>query len=375
MADFERNGCPWTDPSQIDALAEKYGILADQKELYKEAASSIAAREPLTRLLALMCTALKDTKNRIKEFRGFKLSYITGENADLGVNMLSGLALLSRMDECYQNHCALGLSEEDIRHAMRKPEGTVDAFRKLYGGVPGFHLLWWFLHVVDANLFRIGRLEVEPRSEFVGYAQVFRNKNGEIVALGHELGVHVSGLALGSAGAESPEGAWEANVVETDSCWIGHPFDENGLVNTQKVCLSKDAWEKIVSRGDPVVSLHIPADGPLDPEAVTASIEGIRAFLRTYFPDYHYRAFTCGSWLMNPLLISFLGPESNISKFAMRFRPLTRKSKGNGVFSFVFRKTVPVVLEELPENTRLERMLKAHYLSGKVLHEMYGFFL
>ena len=375
MADFEANGCRMTDPGYIDVLADRYGIIADQRELYKAAASSVAEQEPLARLLALLCAAAADTENRLKDFKGFMLAYSTGEEPNLGLNMLPGLALLSRMPECYENLCRLGLPEEEIRRTMRIPEVTVGLFQEIYGGMPGYHLLHWYLRVIDGNLFRVGRLEVEPRSIFRGYAQVFRSKDGQIVALGHERKVHASGLALGAAGAEDLEGAWEANVEETDSCWMGHPYDEKGLVSTQTVCLPKSDWEKVVSHKEPASALHIPADGRLDPDGVTASIEAIREFLQTYFPDHDYRAFVCNSWLMNRDLISFLGPDSNISKFSMRFRPLTIKSKGRGVFTFVFHKPLPTVLEELPENTRLAKNLKAHYLSGKVLHEMYGFIL
>jgi hypothetical protein len=101
----------------------------------------------------------------------------------------------------------------------------------------------------------------------------------------------------------------------------------------------------------------------------------IRTFLKTWFPEYTYSAFTCVSWLVNPEVAVLLGPDSNISKFSALFHPLTHKASGISVFPFVFHRSVPEDFADLPENTRLERALKAHYLSGKVLHEMYGFFL
>ncbi|MBO4411481.1 MAG: hypothetical protein J5794_04770 [Lachnospiraceae bacterium] len=210
---------------------------------------------------------------------------------------------------------------------------------------------------------------------FRGRAQVFRNKAGEIVSLGHERNVHASGVALGSKGAEELDGSWEANVEETDQCWIGHPYGPDGLVSREKICLPKKDWEKVLSRSDPVAALHIPPDGKLAPEAVNESLKAIKTFLRTYFPDYPYRAFTCNSWLVNPAVISLLGKDANISRFAARFHPLTHKSAGLSVFSFVFHKSPSSAIEELPERTRLEKALKAYLLSGKVFYEMYGFFL
>lgn len=374
MDDFECHGCRMTEPSYIDAIADRYQILTNQRELYKEAARSVAAQEPLARLLALLCAVLADKEHREEDLERFAPGYDL-EKPNIGLNMLTGLALLSRMSECYDVLCARGLPEEYIRQTMRLPEGTVEGFRRHHNGVPGFHLMNWYLRVIRGHLFRVGRLQIEPYTIFRGRACVFRKKNGTLVALGHERLTHVSGLALGSAGAQSPEGSWVANVVETEAYWEGYPHNAQGLVSRQKVRLEKGAWEKVLSRYDPVVALHIPADGRLDPAAVRESLIQIREFLRDYFPEYDYKAFTCNSWLMNPELTVLLGEDSNISKFCGLFHRVTRKAQGTSVFSFVFHKEDPVVLEELPERTRLERELKAYYLSGKVLHEMYGYFL
>lgn len=281
------------------------------------------------------------------------------------------------MPKCYENLAKIGLPEDVIQQTMRIPEVTVNLFRQMHNGAPDFHLFKWYQRVVvKGNLFRVGQLEIELFTGFRAHACVFQNKQGDSIALGHERLLHTSGVALGAAGFEDEEGSWEANIVETDTEWVGHPFDDRGLVSRETVHLPKGEWEKILSFDDPVVALHIPADGKLTPEAVDESIAQIREFLKIYFPDYEYKAFTCTSWLINPELVNMMGEKSNISKFCRRFKPLTRKAAGTGVFQFIFHKADPdVTLEELPENTGLERALKAYYLSGHFLHEMCGYFL
>ena len=108
---------------------------------------------------------------------------------------------------------------------------------------------------------------------------------------------------------------------------------------------------------------------------VTESFEKTKEFLAEYYPDFDYKAFVCGSWLMDPQLVDMLGENTNIAKFCKRFKPMCMKSSAKGVFSFVFLKyhTSNVVYEELPERTTLERKLKEHYLSGKCIYEMYGY--
>lgn len=374
MEDFERHGCPMTDPDHIDALADRYGILVDQRVLYRQAAKSVAEQKKLARLLALLCAVLSDKEHREQDLEKFAPVYAL-ENPNLGLNMLTGLALLSQMPECYETLCALGLPEDFIRQTMRMPEGTVQAFAQLHGGVPGFHMLHWYQRLIRGVLFRLGRLQIELGTGFRGRAQVFQNKNGQVMALGHERPTHPSGIALGSVGAESSEGSWVANVEETELYWEGYPHDDRGLIQREKVRLPKGEWEKVLARYDPVVALHIPGDGRLTPEAVQDSLGRIRAFMSTYFPEYPYKAFTCNSWLVNPEIATLLGADSNIGRFCGLFHPLTRKAPGTSVFSFVYQRSGPIVPEELPENTRLERALKAYYQSGKVLHEMYGYFL
>lgn len=377
MDDFERSGCPMTDPAYIDSLADRYQILVDDRQLYKDAALAVGAREPLARLLALLCATLEDEEHRADDLKQFQPFYAPDDAPDLAVNMLTGLALCSQMPACYERLAARGLPEDVIRQTMRIPEVTVNLFRQMHRGAPGFHLLKWYQRVVvETNLYRVGRLEIELFTGFQAQACVFRNRQGELVTLAHERPLHASGVALGSAGFEDEEGSWEANILETETYWEGHPYDHRGLVSREVVRLQKEEWEKVLSRGDPVISLHIPASGRLTPEAVDDSLRNIREFLKTYFPDYEYKAFACISWLINPALVAMVGENSNIAKFCRRFTPLTRKAAGTGVFSFIFHKSgSDINLEDLPENTSLERALKAYYLSGHYLHEMSGFFL
>jgi len=210
---------------------------------------------------------------------------------------------------------------------------------------------------------------------FTGTVTVFRNKQGDIVDLAHDLAVHREGMALGARYFEDEEGSWQADVVETDTHWEGYPFDETGRVKKELVRLDKLEWAPVLQKGDTVVQLHIPASGKLDMAAVEDSLQQMRDFLAAYYPDYEYKAFACASWLLNPVLADLIGKESNIVRFGRLFRPLTMKAHGNGVFYFIFK--IPnnnFDLPSLPESTRLEKALKDYYLSGHAVHETNGYF-
>ena len=52
MEDYEKNGCPLTDPAYYDALHEKYNVLVKYIDTYKEAAALIGKNEYLSRFFS-----------------------------------------------------------------------------------------------------------------------------------------------------------------------------------------------------------------------------------------------------------------------------------------------------------------------------------
>lgn len=375
MEDFEKNGCPYTDPGYYTALAAEYGVLCTELVTYQKAATEIGQSDNLARLLHLLCTALAQEEYNAADTAAFKLPFPPETEPWLGRDMLPGLALCSQIPRGAEKLRARRLPEAVITQTLRLPEITLREYRARHNGLPGFDLLDWYQRTIAGVLIPMGRLEMELFVPFCGNAWVFRNENGQTVALAHNLSVHRDGAALGARTYEDPEGSWEAVITETENFWEGYPFGSDSLVQKQPVRLEKNHWKKVLAQGDPVVQLHIPASGKLTEDAVTESIERMRRFLRTYYPDFDYKAFACGSWLLNPILEELLGSESNIVRFGKRFYPLTRKIHGTGVFYFVFMQpNNNCPLEDLPENTRLEKALKQYYLSGKVIHETVGFF-
>ena len=72
---------------------------------------------------------------------------------------------------------------------------------------------------------------------------------------------------------------------------------------------------------NPILEIHIPSlSGKMTPESVDESLSLAEDFFPRYFPEYHYRGFTCGSWLLGKNMHLFLPADSNIRRFADRFR-------------------------------------------------------
>ncbi|MET0235722.1 MAG: acyltransferase domain-containing protein [Kibdelosporangium sp.] len=121
-------------------------------------------------------------------------------------------------------------------------------------------------------------------------------------------------------------------------------------------------------RGDTAISLHITESGPMTPEAVDASLDAARAFFPRHFPDEHYTAFSCGSWLLDPQLREYLPKDANIVHFQRRFElepyeELEGLDADVEVLRFVFR-TLTTPLDHLPRRTVLQRAIVDHLKAG-----------
>lgn len=375
MAEYDMKGCYLTKTEFYDELHSKYGCFSKYGEVYKAAARQTAEDEALGRFLNLLAMALRDDEYRKADLKEFSRPVTPMGKESLAYEMVTGLALCSQFDRAAENMKKRNFSQETINEVLKLAVGGVSTSERKNNGVPGFELLSWCQHYIDAKLLVIERLEIEFLGKFSARAIVFQNKSGEIVSLAHDIELHRDGFALGSLHFEEEEGSWIATVEEKECSWVGYPFKENGYVSQEKIELSKAEWEKVLETGDPVLRLHIPPLGKMTPDMIDKTLGETKKFAAEHYPDFKYKAFSCHSWLVDPQLDEILSEESNIVKFRQRFHSLTRKSKGEDVFNFIFNKpNMDFDIHDLPEESSLQRALKKHYLSGKAIYEMEGFF-
>ena len=120
------------------------------------------------------------------------------------------------------------------------------------------------------------------------------------------------------------------------------------------------------AKDDPCLGVHIPALGPLTPEAAADSFAQAREFFPKHFPERKDKVATCGSWLLDPQLADYLPEDSNIVRFQRMFTPAPDWSEpgDNDVIRFVFG-YLPDSIDDLPQRTTMERAAVAHLRAGK----------
>ena len=124
--------------------------------------------------------------------------------------------------------------------------------------------------------------------------------------------------------------------------------------------------------GVPEISVHIPGDAVLERTEMRRSYLDARAFLRQYFPEYAQARFWCRSWLLSPELSQLLPEHSRILDFQRSFCAQPASTPSTGVRLWVF-KNPSLPLDHVPQNTSLQRSLKAFLLAGGEFYDGMGY--
>ncbi len=117
-------------------------------------------------------------------------------------------------------------------------------------------------------------------------------------------------------------------------------------------------------RGDVQFGLHIPHGPGFDQTHLDASLERARQVLGDVWPTDRRRLATCMSWLLDDQLSEYLDEASNILAFQQRFTMVPGGYDDDAdTLEFIFRRP-GAALEDLPQDTTLERAVVAHLRAG-----------
>jgi len=374
--DVKQNGCLLAESEYYQELHDKYDVLTNLLDIYKQAADEIKADPDCLLFFALLRRAMRD-RDKIRGDLA-ALDMPKGEAYCLRYAAIPSLIMCESIPKFYADMKARNVPDDIFESSIKNAERVTEVYMKNHNGEVGFPNFDWHQLLYDGRLFRVRRLQLEFPFGFLGIYRAYESQDGEIVTLAHNIAVHRDGMPLGSLRYEDDKDSFTAIIEETDDAYIGHPFDEYGKIMRDKVTLPKNEWKVKLKAGDHVVSLHIPRGERFDDATVQDTIDYSREFMDKCYPDYDNKAFFCASWLLDKQIEDLMGADSNIAKFGNRYHRMNYKNDGMGAIRFVFnvgdKKYTPDNISEAPENTRLEKILKKHYLDGKAIYEPHGFF-
>ena len=115
-----------------------------------------------------------------------------------------------------------------------------------------------------------------------------------------------------------------------------------------------------------LIGIHIPADTDMTISKLRSSYLEALDFFKKYYPEFIGADMVCSSWLLAPSLKYVLPENSKILQFQKSFIIGDMEVDSLGFMDWIYgSRNIPI--EELPEDTSLQRKLKPHLRnSGKI---------
>lgn len=283
------------------------------------------------------------------------------------------LVLLGRLPWLQEQYRAHGIPDRVLLDTMSDVKIWLDVCEKQTGCIGLLEYGWLCFHF-SFRLFRLGRLQFVAQGSDVP-AVVYRHReSGVVVALCPDGDKYTeSGEGAGFHGT-SPDGAWTACIKEENGCAVGFPIHPRGQAIKDTVRLDLTEWEKVLEPGDPVLDMHIAEGCPLAPEAVVQSLAEAPGFFEKYLNRTGFKAFTCGSWLLDDN-IGQIQPKGNIASFQKRFYLIPHAGADDWQTKQRAFGDPDVDILKVKPHTSLQKAICAWYKAGRKCRHCKGFIL
>lgn len=216
----------------------------------------------------------------------------------------------------------------------------------------------------------LGRLCFEV-TKFGSAFEVYRDETGSLFPVATS---EFSYMANGKRPTKDYTGALLTPTLEVNGDKMtGYVFGDNGCLCPEPVTLR--GCEKVLQAGDDVLSIHIPADGRLSPELVDEALQQAEVFFACHYPDTHFKAYVCSSWLLNTDMEEFLSPTSNITKFRNRFRVIMTSTNWYSLYWHVFGIEQFLPPETLTPANGFQKAILDRVKAGQTLYNGFGYIL
>ncbi|MBI5831195.1 MAG: DUF5596 domain-containing protein [Armatimonadetes bacterium] len=283
--------------------------------------------------------------------------HVLGDQAGLYYLILC-FEVLPRMVE---RHRERGIPESVSRACCTHFRESLRLYGLTRGGALGVspRVLFWLRNHLAGRLITLGRFEYMVRP-FTDRARVFRRRaDGAVVALDRG-GQWFNAHGYLDAGATS---GWQSVYQETESAWTGTPLHPAGHALPDPVSLAKAEWDLALAPGEPILEVHIPAGGQMTLDRALDSMRQAPPFFRRHFADQPFRGFGTFSWILDPEIPVWYGPETNMAQWERELYLFPYPSSGRDGLYFVFGEA-PIDPPNLPRDTSLRRAVLDRLAAG-----------
>lgn len=307
----------YLDRSYIENMNELLQLPANVLNEVSAAVETVNANFRLKSFLSL-CHDLLFTKEQVDQSHFMTVGELKEEMGNQAA-LFPVLVLISNMNSLITYYKDKNIGRTVLQATLSDLEIWMNRCHNLYG-VWGLKEFNWLILSFRGRLFRLGRLQYMT-GRFEGKLKVFRSrKTGEVLALSEpDIAYRENGQVNGTNGIYDSENVYTAVHRESGDIIEGNAVLPNGRFQKDISKLSRQEWELVLSKGDPMIDLHIPEGQKLDHAACGESFKMAAEFFSRHFPEFAYKGFVCMSWLLDPQLQELLPESSNISKFQREF--------------------------------------------------------
>ncbi len=236
-------------------------------------------------------------------------------------------------------------------------------------GVKQVPAIVWEMDLLRGIIFRLGRLQFHTY-DFNYDEHVFRHRaSGKVKALaGDNIRYNRQGLIDGVEDNWDEAGHWVSSYSEKNGKATGNLISPDGYAHKEIIEFDLADWSVALQKGDQVINVHIPADGPMPVEACLDSFLQALKFFPEYFPECKFKSFCCFSWLFDPQFENLLKESSNIIKF-QRCGYLLPFPDSSAAVSRVFgQQAVSGGIDIVPHDSAMRKSFAAFLHDGGIFH-------
>lgn len=360
---YKKIGKALVDADMLHSLQNRFGMFGKWFEDVLTAAKQISEDEDLLLFVCIFSCIIEE--------RHELCSMTMPDRECAATDHLPLFSFLLFADEMAENLEKRKLPEDVIRSTMSCFGDEMNDYHGLFGRSGVRIYSSWFMHFLNGDIIRIGRLNFEM-SKFSQHMRVY-DCGGELKVLADGEYMHKSGMVWGSAGQTDEEGKYFAEITEENGAVSGYAANEYGEIEPHRITL--EGAREVLRRGDKILSVHIPAEDPLTVELCEEAYKRAREIFASCYPEFGFKAFCCFSWMLEKRLRLITGKESNITRFADKYTGFPLLS-GDACFSFLFHVyDDKPELKNLPETTSMQRAVKKYLCEGGHFYAKGGVFL
>lgn len=279
------------------------------------------------------------------------------------------LAVASTLDRAVEFYVSRNFGKDEAMGYLQSLRGCIRNSRAKTGRF-GLNPLYynWFLIFSCGQIFKIGDKEIECRHYIMKTIWLRNKETKEIRGVKMDGAIHKNGHVYGNAPYTEADGKIDITFEETDEYILGHSnFKNLRLIDLEPTKFLKSEWDVLLRPDEDVLAFHFPKNANLKTESLNEFFRVGKETVLKYFPDFKPKCYFCTSWLLDPAMREMLPETSNIYGFQKLMTSFPFRTNGDDVFGYVFNNQKEPY-EELPENSSLQRNIKAYLLKGDKIY-------